>query len=380
MFTMVSYRKRFNKYLRGAARTAQVGFKLYSDARNKRRRSNYPVAQRTRKRTKQNNSYTRTKKKTQIVQAIGSGTSNSMNIVRYKPMKGYNNLKQDTMQDVWRISNRFYFTSLVGQQGAHQLWDWEVAPIGSLLTQTRNGILTRLHVNDLMAKCVRTRLEVLDTFLPEATNSIAELWLDRFDCSTMFTNQGPGSVVITIYDCIARKQTSTLPRTDWDQGINMEDGIDQSDPTALGAKPTDSKYFNAHWKITKRTKIELATGRSHEHTYKFSYNGKLPLLSTWNSNFLNLPGLTHNQMIVMHGMPVDNTNAYTQAGASEVSLDQTKIVGVSNYNFYTRFRTKKQPKIWGNTVLPTTGAMGAAFIQSENDQTVLNSFLTTNFA
>lgn len=379
------------KRSRFGSRYARLARNIYSaamTARAARKFGNQLKARRVQKQAQQqwlpiSNTQTKTKRKrkTQSVKPIGAGTSNSYNVVKYKPMKGYKNLRQDTMQDVWRISNRFYFTSLMGSQGAHQLWDWESVAPGSLTTQTRNGILTRQHVNELMAKCVRTRFEINDAFVPETASSIAELWLDRFDCTTLFTNQSPGSVVITIYDCIARKQGSTLPRTDWDQGINMEEGQDVSDPTALGSKPTDSKYFNANWKISKITKIELATGRSHEHTYKFSYHGKLPIATTWNAltAYTNLAGLTHNQMIVMHGMPIDNTNAYAQVGGSEVSIDQTKIVGVSNYNFYTRMRLKKQPKIYGSSVLPTTAQMGAAYIQSENDQSVINSFIATNF-
>lgn len=235
-----------------------------------------------------------------------------------------------------------------------------------------------------MTACVRTRADFDNAFKLDAAqkSSIGELWLDRFEASTLFTNQGPGALVITVFDVIARKTSSTLPRTDWDQGINMEEGMDSSDPITLGAKPTDSKYFNSNWKITKTTKIELPTGRSHEHKYKFDYKGKLPISDTWNSasTFANLPGITHNQMIVMHGMPTDNTNSYTQIAGSEVSVDQTKVVGICTYSFYTRFRTRKTPKITGNTTLPLTATMGAAYIQSENDQSVVNSFTATNFA
>lgn len=320
--------------------------------------------------------------KYQNVKSPGTGLSYSTSRLVYPRMKKLNTiLKITAPQDVYRISDRFYYTSLIGQQGAHNLWNWTANGI----TGANDGLLTHEHITDLMARCVRTD-SGSEAYLGLKTGAQdRQIWLDKLHVKTLYTNCGQGTVVMYLFDCIAKDAKATIPRTDWDLGIDMAEGnaawADATNAGAFGSMPTENTYFNKMWKIIKTVRVEIHSGGSHQHEFTFSYNGLLPLIEQQAgiSNTARHKGVTVNQLMIMHGMPVDNTNAFAAIGTSEVSIDQAKIVGVTTHTAYARIVTRKPTKYYATNGLPTSGTMVNAFIQSEKAQTVLNSFAPTNW-
>lgn len=358
-----------------------------ANATRTRRRANArsPWLAKPKLKTKSAKSRTKTKTKTrkfQNVPSVSTGLSYSKCLVKYKQMKGFATATKTAARDVFRVSDRFYATSLIGQQGAHNIY--HQIPNGIVADNT--GLLTLEHLKNLMAQCVRLDVNTENTFGVTPGKSNQKLWLDKLEVKTLYTNQGPGTVVMYIYDCIANSDRSSTPRVDWDVGLDDAEGTgvytDSSTSANFGGRPTEMPFFNRCWKIKKISRIELHTGGSHQHTFTFNYNGLLPsqaLLDDVGSN--NIRGITCNQLLITHGVPVDNTNAFAlNAGSSDVSIDQTKVVGTTTATAYTRLITSKPRKVYAINQLPPSNVMLNAFIQSEKDQTILNSFTTTNFA
>lgn len=312
-----------------------------------------------------------------------TGMSFSRCVVKYPQMKGFTGALKMAPTDIYRISDRFYYTSLVGEQGAHNLYHY----VANGVVPAHTGVLTVQHIQTLIARMVRTSGDAESTFGSKIGASLQRIWLNKMTVNTMYTNQGPGTMVMYIYDCIANSAKATLPRTDWDIGIDQAEGNsawqDVSSGANFGSRPQENEYFNKMWKVKKVSRIELHTGGSHQHNFSFSYNGLLPIEEVGDRPITNnaIKGVTCNQLLIIHGTPVDNTNAFAlNTGSSEVSIDQTKVVGTTTCTVYTKMLSSKAKKIYSTNQLPDSAALVAAFVQSEKDQAIVNSFITTNFA
>lgn len=368
-------RSRVKKYLRNAQQTykyAKVAHGVYKKWAKQQKKSRKSSKSKTKTKTSANPLVNKP------IMAPDNGLSFSACKIKYPAMKGYMAVKRNTNQDVWSSTHRFYKTSPIGQQAAFSLYDH----LNSTISANKPGLLTDNHFERLMEDCVRTTTAQQD-YYGITLHDDPLLWLDYMEVETIFTNQSPGLVILTLFDCVCRDAKAIDPYNDWNSGIQQAEGSgtlnDPTDPTIYGGLPYEAKLFNSRWRIKKTTMIELPTGRSHRHIMRFDYHGRLPMTEVRSSEGQTYKGITQNLLAVIRGIPVDNTNAYAPVAGSEVSTDQVKVIGVSTNRCYTRLSSAKQKKVYREQGLPLTGGMGAAYIQSENAQQVVNSYTVGNW-
>ena len=115
--------------------------------------------------------------------------------------------------------------------------------------------------------------------------------------------------------------------------------------------------------------MEIGSGRTHEHTFNFDYNGYVSYAKATNENQSYMRGITHCSFLLMRGMPVDAENSGSTVGV--VTTASCKVTFQTTIRVKTRIVTNKSKKAtYVNTLgaVPTGGA--AYFQQNEVDQTV----------
>lgn len=266
-----------------------------------------------------------------------SHVSKSRCLVRYPKMKGYAiknanvdlTRKRSVHAGISRIGQQTFF-NIQSEAGTgdcegvyQQMIDTNVA--------NRNTLLTSLEVNSY------------------------KLWLDYKTSTTTLTNQGPGTVELIIYDCIAKVDNCLNCNTAWSEGIKEDGGLDSSQELILnpGSYPTDSKKFKSMWTVKKISKVRLGTGSNHIHTFTHVYNGLWNLARAreinkqYGATNTNMKGVSHQTWIVQRGMPVDNENRVqafqprTPDLQTGISINMGKVIAITNTTYKTRLLSSK---------------------------------------
>jgi len=160
--------------------------------------------------------------------------------------------------------------------------------------------------------------------------------------STTITNNSATSCIIDLYEVVARHHNcyaSTInsftngiysPAAYWAQGLldsqtaTTTTGLSSPlrlAPTALAAVPTQSRYFNAYWNISKKFSITLASGASHVHNSTYILDKILPYYLYTQQGLLQ--GITRNQLIVARGTLGTGvtTTSYVSTMKADISVE-----------------------------------------------------------
>lgn len=367
---MGAYRNKYS-HLRAGLRTAAA---VYRTARAYR---NNATASRKRKRDTQ--LYRPAKKpkrgvgpsqsntlKTRTIQSPAAGLSFTYTPIKYKRMKG--NLK-NAQVDVRS-----------GQFSGAWISDFGRQYQDSIGPKNQMG-LTYDHLVDIFNASLQTQggfsgdNQIALPVLRNNPHLQRKMWLDSYETTTIYTNQSPGTAVIYIYDLIANKTDVGKPFDSYKDGLLQAQGIlpaTSVDPLTWNIKPEDVALFKRSWKIKKKRRIELASGRAHQHVFKFDYNGWVSLAATNDGVGQHevLKGITCAQFCIVHGLPTDASA--TATAAAEITLDRVKIIACASTKVKTRYLdTKQKVNEYSHNF---AYAPSAAMIQAEDSAgTVLNN-------
>lgn len=205
-----------------------------------------------------------------------------------------------------------------------------------------NRFLDAKEILDIFNQCIDTNVALRAALSTDASEFDKKLWLHNFSAETLISNMGPGTVNLIIYDlqCIEDCNEIMEPSRAWQAGISNSAGINPAEELLINwpGKPYDSTVLRKYWKIVKTTKVEIHTGRTHEHKINVKYNGLLPYLKA-NEIFNNsgsagerghFRGVTHVSMIVHYGMPASDG---TFSGFEPPVLDRTKLAIITSKSF-----------------------------------------------
>lgn len=159
------------------------------------------------------------------------------------------------------------------------------------------------------------------------------------------TNQDLGNVEIHIYDVSTKSDCSLSPQQAVYDGLNDESDATFGFGTAkvpIGMNPTQSALFNQYYRVKQHSRIILAQGQSHSHTVY------VKPMRVFNSEVLSeasisVKGLSMWTMIVVSGLPQNDSTTKTQVSTGNCALDivTTKTIkytwssDTNNSYFYT---------------------------------------------
>lgn len=139
------------------------------------------------------------------------------------------------------------------------------------------------------------------------------------------SNVSTNTTRVTIYDIIVRQDTSSTNVQDpaYAFGHSFADELagSNADVTITGVTPFQSKSFVDFFKVLKITNVELSSGQTHTHKYKFLLNTAIEGEKISTSSSYGLKGITCYQMIVFHGYPDDSSGATSAVGFGSSALD-----------------------------------------------------------
>lgn len=159
----------------------------------------------------------------------------------------------------------------------------------------------------------------------------------------LITNQGNGTARISLYDIITRRDANNTTASD--PGLAVRSGFgdevsgSNSNYLIPGVTPFQSQLFTTFYKVIKITNIELSSGQTHTHKYKFKLNKGLggELIQNQAQATTALKGISCYTMLQHHGYPDDDS-----ANTSHVSLGSTQLDVVNKQNFKYYYTTQNQ--------------------------------------
>lgn len=255
----------------------------------------------------------------------GNGMTNSRFTKSYKPMKSGMAQAKNVPTDVTKNTASANYLSQYAQQNA-----WNSLPC--------------LDGNDIQ-RIYDHAIDTNDIIYTQgslySTDRAKKLWLCGFRTNQLFTNCSPGTLMLYIYDLIAACDHSVEPAEAWSQGLSNAAGRapGQEVFTFWPSHPWDSSLFSKFWKIAKTTKVEMHTGRDHQHIRQVNYNGFLPLekAANWAAASLGTKyfrGISMHQLCVFHGTPATPDNSFSNA--NNPVLDRTKIAVIASEEYRSK--------------------------------------------
>lgn len=148
----------------------------------------------------------------------------------------------------------------------------------------------------------------------------------------MLTNQSTGTVRVYLYDIICRRDNNTVtaanPYIAW-QNSYLAEGSANVDYSIVGTTPFSATMFTQFYVVKKITHITMQQGESHIHRTKVIAERLLQdqYVLQAGSGFGKL---THYTMIVVHGMPYNDTVTKTSVSTGLANID---VVYRQQYNY-----------------------------------------------
>lgn len=154
--------------------------------------------------------------------------------------------------------------------------------------------------------------------VPTASQRTTRLYVKSTMVNMTFTNNQTNNMFCDIYDVVARRDGNQSTFTAWQNGL-VDQGLG-SGYTAINVVPQMSTSFNQHWKVLKKTSIELPPGNSHRHiqTIKLNKSFNYERLQDATANFA---GLTTAVMVVIWGAPDHDATTVTSVSTGSCLLD-----------------------------------------------------------
>ncbi|AXH74446.1 MAG: putative capsid protein [Cressdnaviricota sp.] len=284
-----------------------------------------------------------------VVQSRGGGITKSAALLNYKIMDGLKIVRKTSNLDKYRVISSGTVLSNYGEQG------WNDA----------SPSLTSSNLGQILNGSIATTTPALATLAPTPTDTQRGLWIEYYNCKTTLTNQGPSTIKMTIYNLLAKttdEVSQINPQLTWGDGMLLVSGLNPAptatnpiaNPITPGTKPHDSPLFMQNFKILKTTEVEMHSGANHEHNFRFNYRGRIPLSKVDRLNATGehgMKGITTWLLIVIKGMPVDNSAAQA---AGVVTIDATKLIYTQEQEWASRLSGLKGKKLTHLNVLTKT--------------------------
>nr|WAE42590.1 MAG: capsid protein [Cressdnaviricota sp.] len=139
-------------------------------------------------------------------------------------------------------------------------------------------------------------------------------------------NQGPGTVEVDLYMCMQKNTTAAAvdPGVSWSTGLQDEVGNGSNNQTNPYTTPTSVKQFNIDWKVVKKIRLSLESGREYKHTMMFRPNRIID--GEYFYNNAGVKGITFRPLLVIRGTLGDSSDA-TTAAIGNVGLNPCKVIG-----------------------------------------------------
>jgi len=139
-------------------------------------------------------------------------------------------------------------------------------------------------------------------------------------CKTNFTmsNNQTNNLFIDLYDVVARKDHSQTISGSFGSGL-IDQGVSVG-AAAINVTPYMSQTFCTHWKIVKKTTIELTPGESHRHVFNYAVNKQINA-ERMQSGAWYWAGITHGTMAVAYGAPDHDATTVSNVSTGSVLLD-----------------------------------------------------------
>lgn len=305
------------------------------------------------------------------IQSPSAGLSTSFTPLVYKKMKasGLNRTKSDM-----RASH--YTGSIISNFGRQAFTT--IGPNAGGKAMTQLGLIDAY--NDSVSTTVGFEVDNQFTNNPLPGNPVTQrrMWVDSYESQSIISNQSPGTAVLYIYDIVCRKTGCQDPLTAWQNGMLNQGGTHGTGSLVRDhwtALPEETVYFKRCWKIVRKRRIEMASGRAHQHTFRFRYNGWVNLAGTYDETSgsvqQNIAGVTCTQLMISHGVACDSEAL--PGSASEITIDRIKLVVAASSKIKTRYlEVKPKNTLYASGALETSPT--AAMIQAEDSAgTVMNN-------
>lgn len=129
----------------------------------------------------------------------------------------------------------------------------------------------------------------------------------------------------------AYKEPVWYLRTAWDQDFNAGDNTDYVQ--VRQGIPTGKNIFTDHWKINKKTTVNLNPGQVHTHKYNRYPNKRLEFgnliggneveSGAANTPMQHIKGITYAVMVIVNGFPINDVTTKTLVNYSQTAINCT---------------------------------------------------------
>jgi len=140
----------------------------------------------------------------------------------------------------------------------------------------------------------------------------------------MITNMENVNARITIYDCIARKDTDatvTSPLTAISTGYNDISGGSSTDSIIVGGTPFGIPRFTEYFEVLQTSKVILSPGACHTHVVHYEPQKLLSKIISARVAGTGIGRVTVFTIVKFHGTPINDLTTQTQVSTSHIALD-----------------------------------------------------------
>lgn len=269
-----------------------------------------------------------------LAQRAGKKTKTKTRVTRKKLTNRVKVSKDDPVSDSFfshvygkplpkMISKFAGHSRLVENEGSYGVW-----AAGQQNLMLMNACYTPVQLEDMYS--AYSSLQANST-----VQNTAKFFLKQCKGEIMITNQTNDLVNMTLYDVVARRDSSVGyeydPVSAWENGI-ADAGVSNGYRT-VGNTPFGVPLFTTFWKVLKVTKVDLHSGGHHRHTVLIKPQ-RILSREIWAGTGLGsasysscIGGVTHYTVAVCHGYPVHVT------GGTSVSTAKGQIDFVSKREY-----------------------------------------------
>jgi len=219
------------------------------------------------------------------------------------------NLKKMLAPQIFNQTASARVTAAIGQQGFQ--------------TGAMPGLFTIQDMSDIFTKVAE--LTILAGGGIVVNPNTQKLYFKSCSSELMMTNQTNDPAHVIIYDCVARRDSSSAnfvnPGVSWQQGC-----VDSGSATqyqTVGNNPFAIPLFTEFWKIEKITDVNLHSGGHHVHK---TWLDPMHVMDREIQIALGTTGAcigkwTRFSLVVIHGYPLNDSVTQTQISTSAVAVD-----------------------------------------------------------
>lgn len=144
------------------------------------------------------------------------------------------------------------------------------------------------------------------------------LYFKSVQQNLMLTNNQTNNCFVDIYDVVAKRDGNQGIAGSWHQGL-IDQGMSVG-AVGINIVPTMSTTFNQHWKVLKKTSIELGPGVSHRHISSIKFNKAFNAERLQDAS-VQFGGLTTGIMYVFWGAPDHDATSVTAVSTGSALID-----------------------------------------------------------